>query len=215
MNRSILYGRLADLELSEGQYAQAQEGYSKELAVAERLLKSPRTREYTEVARKSFVARALNSLAWSTFQLGRIEESLAMFDRSAGLYEAVMATDRSAEILGRAAEIQVSMAKVQQRNKAERLAIGHFEQTAVLRREMLNLEPRNMAYRLELSRAIDALGDAQFFLGELADAKRSNDESLALTKALSEPPEQMAIRRSLSLMLYRLATCSTDWRRWN
>ena len=71
MNLSVAHSKLADFAMSNRQYDRAFEGYSRSLAIAERVLRSPRTTEYTETARKGFVARSLDSLGWVTYELGR------------------------------------------------------------------------------------------------------------------------------------------------
>ena len=58
------------------------------------------------------------------------------------------------------------MATLHQHNKAERLALEHFERAASVRRELLSLEPKNQSYKLDLSRILETLGDAHFFLGQ-------------------------------------------------
>ena len=106
------------------------------------------------------------------------------------------------------AEIHVRMATLHQHNKAERLALEHFEEAAAVRRELLSLEPKNQAYKLDLSNILDSLGDAQLFLGQPDRAKKSYDESLALTRELSAPEELLAVKRRLSQMLYKSATAA-------
>ena len=208
MNLAVAYSKLADFEMSNRQYAKAFEGYSRSLAIAERVLRSPRTKEYTETTRKGFVARSLDSLAWVTYQLGKPVEAIELFNRSLALYAEVMASRRDEENLSKVAEIHLRMATLHQHNKAERLALEHFEKAASIRRELLSLEPKNQAYKLDLSKILDSLGDAQFFLGQPDEAKKSYDESLALTRELSAPEELLAVKRTLSLMLYKSATAA-------
>ena len=76
VNLAVAHAKLADFEMSSRQYARAFEGYSRSLAIAERVLRSPRTGEYTESARKGFVARSLGSLGWVTYELGRSAEAV-------------------------------------------------------------------------------------------------------------------------------------------
>ena len=52
------------------------------------------------------------------------------------------------------AEIHYRMATLHQHNKAERLAVEHFEKAASVRRELLSLKPKNQSYRLDLSRIL-------------------------------------------------------------
>jgi serine/threonine protein kinase/tetratricopeptide (TPR) repeat protein len=208
MNLSAAHAKLADFAMSTRQYDRAFEGFSKSLAIAERVLRSPRTKEYTETARKGFVARSLNSLGWVTYQLGKPAEALELLKRSLALYAEVMASRRDEENLSNVAEIHVRMATVHQHNKAERRALEHIEEAAAARRELLSLEPKNQSYKLNLSKTLDSLGDAQFFLGQPDLAKKSYDESLALARELSEPEELLTVRRRLSLMLYKSATAA-------
>ena len=71
MNLEVAHAKLADFEMSTRQYARAFEGYSRSLAIAERVLRSPRTAKYTESTRKGFVARSLSSLGWVTYDAGK------------------------------------------------------------------------------------------------------------------------------------------------
>ena len=187
MNLWMAHAKLADFEMSNQEYARAFQGYSRSLAIAERVLRSPRTNEYTETARKGFVAKSLDELGWVTYQLGKTVEALALFNRSLALYAEVMAARRDEENLFAVAEIHRRMAILHQHNKAERLALEHFEKAAGMRREILGLEPRNQSHKLNLSLILDTLGDAQFFLGQANEAKKTYDESLALTRELSAP----------------------------
>ena len=130
MNLSVAHAKLADFEMSNQEYARAFEGFSRSLAIAERVLRSPRTNEYTETARKGFVARSLDELGWVTYQLGKPAEAIALFNRSLALYAEVMASRRDEENLSAVAEIHRRMATLHQHNKAERLALEHFEKAA-------------------------------------------------------------------------------------
>src|SRR5262249_40025145 len=123
MNLSVAHAKLADFEMSNRQYTRAFEGYSRSLAIAERVLRSPRTREYTETARKGFVARSLDSLGWVTYQLGKSVEAIELFNRSLALYSELIASRRDEEYLSKVAEIHLRMATLHQHNKAERLAL--------------------------------------------------------------------------------------------
>ncbi len=185
MNLSVALANLAEFEMSNRDYARAFQGFSRSLAIAERVLRSPRTNEYTETARKGFVARSLDELGWVTYQLGKPAEAMALFNRSLALYAEVMASRRDEENLTAVAEIHRRMATLHQHNKAERLALEHFEKAAGMRREILGLEPRNQSYKQNLAFILDALGDAHFFLGQPNEAKKTYDESLALTRELS------------------------------
>ena len=133
--------------------------------------------------------------------VGRWESSLA-------LYAEIQASRRDEENLSKVAEIHVRMATVHQRNKEDLPAIEHFEKAADVRREMLSLQPKSQSFKLDLSKVLENLGDAQFFLGRHADAKKSYDESLALSRELSAPEELLAVQRTLSLMLYKAATAA-------
>jgi hypothetical protein len=208
MNLALAHIKLADFEMSKQEYARALEGYSKSLTIAERVLQSPRTKEYTETARKGFVAKSLDSLAWVTYQLGKPVEAIALFNRSLALYAEVLASRRDEESLSKVAEIHVRMAVVHQHNKAERLALEHLEKAAIVQRELVSLEPKNQSYKLTLSKVLDSLGDALFFLGLPDEAKKSYDESLTLTRELSAPEELLTVKRTLSLMLYKSATAA-------
>jgi serine/threonine protein kinase/tetratricopeptide (TPR) repeat protein len=208
MNLSVAHAKLADFETSNRQYAKAFEGYSRALAIAEGVLRSPRTKEYTETARKGFVARSLDSLAWVTYQLGKPVEASELFNRSLALYAELMASRRDQENLSKVAEIHLRLATLHQRTKAERLALEHFEKAAAIQRELLSLEPKNQPYKLDLSKILDSLGDAQFFVGQPELAKKTYDEALALTRELSAPEELLAVKRTLSLMLYKAATAA-------
>jgi serine/threonine protein kinase/tetratricopeptide (TPR) repeat protein len=208
MNLSVAHSKLADFAMANRQYDRAFEGYSKSLAIAERVLRSPRTMEYTETSRKGFVARSLDSLGWVTYQLGKPAEAIELFNRSLALYAEVMASRRDLENLPRVAEIHDRMATLHQHNKAERLALEHVEEAAAVRRELLSLEPKNQSYKLDLSKTLDSLGDAQLFLGQPDLAKKSYDESLALARELSAPEELLAVKRRLSQMLYKSATAA-------
>ena len=208
MNLSVAHSKLADLAMSNRQYDRAFEGYSRSLAIAERVLRSPRTKEYTETARKGFVARALELLGSATYHLGKPAEAIELFNRSLALYAEVMASRRDLENLAKVAQIHVRMANLHQHNKAERLALEHFEEAAAVRRELLGLEPKNQAYKLDLSNILDFVGDAQLFLGRPDLAKKSYDESLALARELSAPEELLAVKRRLSQMLYKSATAA-------
>jgi serine/threonine protein kinase/tetratricopeptide (TPR) repeat protein len=208
MNLSVAHTKLADFEMSNREYARALEGYSKSLAIAEGVLRSPRTNEYTEWTRKAFVAKSLDSLAWATYQLGKPVEAIELFDRSLRLYAEVMASRRDAENLSKIAEIHVRMATLHQHNKAERLALEHLEKAAAVQRELVSLEPKNQSYKLNLSKVLDSLGDARFFLGQPDEAKKWYDESLAVTRELSAPEELLVVKRTLSLMLYKSATAA-------
>jgi tetratricopeptide (TPR) repeat protein len=116
-------------------------------------------------------------------------------------------TSRRDEVsLSKIAEIHVRMAVVYQHTKADGLALEHFEKAAVVQRELVSLEPKNQSYKLNLSKVLDSLGDARFFLGQTDEAKKSYDESLAVTRELSAPEELLVVKRSLSLMLYKSAT---------
>src|SRR5262249_54052890 len=207
-NLAVAHAKLADFEMSNRQYASAFEGHSRSLAIAERVLRTPRTGEYTEASRKGFVARSLGSLAWATYQLGRPAEAIALLNRSLGLDEDVMDSRRDAENLSRIAQNHYRMATLHERNKAGLLALEHFENAASLRRELLSLEPKNQSYKLDLSRVLEALGDAHFFLGQPDQAKKSYDESLALARELSAAEDLLAINRALSLLLYKSATAA-------
>ena len=187
MNLSVAHAKLADFAMANRQYDRAFEGYSKSLAIAERVLRSPRTMEYTETSRKGFVAKSLDELGWVTYQLGKPAEALALFNRSLALYAEVMASRRDLENLPRVAEIHRRMATLHQHNKAERLALEHLEKAASMRREILGLEPRNQSFKQNLSFILDPLGDAHFFLGQPNEAKKTYDEALALTRELSAP----------------------------
>ncbi len=208
MNLSVAHSKLADFAMANRQYDRAFQDYSKSLAIAERVLRSPRTKEYTETSRKGFVARSLDSLGWVTYQLGKPAEAIELFNRSLALYTEIMASRRDLENLPRVAEIHDRMAILHQHNKAERLALEHVEEAAAVRRELLSLEPKNQSYKLDLSRTLDSLGDAQLFLGQPDLAKKSYDESLALARELSEPEELLAVKRRLSQMLYKSATAA-------
>ena len=126
-------------------------------------------------------------LGWVTYQLGKPAEAIELFNRSLALYAEVMASRRDLENLVKVAQIHVRMATLHQHNKAERLALEHFEEAAAVRRELLGLEPKNQSYKLDLSNILDSLGDAQLFLGQPDVAKKSYDESLALARELSAP----------------------------
>jgi tetratricopeptide (TPR) repeat protein len=208
INVAVAHAKLAEFEMSNRQYARAFEGFSKSLAIAERVLRTPRTREYTEASRKGFVARTLGSLAWATYQLGRPAEAIELLNRSLALDEDVMASQRDAENLSRAAQNHYRMAKLHEHNKAGLLALEHFEKAASMRRELLSLEPKNQSYKLDMSRALEALGDAHVFLGQPDLAKKSYDESLALARELSASEDLLALNRALSLMLYKSATAA-------
>jgi serine/threonine protein kinase/tetratricopeptide (TPR) repeat protein len=208
MNLWMAHAKLADFEMSNQEYARAFQGYSRSLAIAERVLRSPRTNEYTETARKGFVAKSLDELGWVTYQLGKTVEALALFNRSLALYAEVMASRRDEENLSAVAEIHRRMAILHQHNQAERLALEHFEKAASMRREILGLEPRNQSHKLNLSLILDTLGDAHFFLGQANEAKKTYDESLVLTRELSAPEELLAIKRRLSQFLYKSATAA-------
>jgi tetratricopeptide (TPR) repeat protein len=119
-----------------------------------------------------------------------------------------MDSHRDGENLARVAQTHYRMATVHHRNKAGRLALEQFEMAASVRRELLGLEPKNQSYKLDLSRALDAVGDAHFFLGQLDLAQKSYDESLALARELSAADDLLAINRALSLMLYKSATAA-------
>ena len=123
MNLAVAHAKLADFEMSNQQYARAFEGYSRSLAIAERVLRAPRTGEYTEAARKGFVARSLGSLGWVTYELGRPAEAIELLNRSLALYAEVMDSRRDAENLSHVAQTHYRMATVHQRNKAGRLAL--------------------------------------------------------------------------------------------
>ena len=187
MNLSVAYAKVADFETLNRQYARAFEGYSRSLAIAERVLRSPRTGEYTEATRKGFVARSLASLGWVTYELGKPAEAIELFNRSLALYAEVMASRRDEEDLASVAQTHFRMATLHQRDKAGRLAVEHFEKAASVRRELLSLEPMNQSYKLDLSRILESLGDAHFFLGQPDEAKKSYDESLALARDRAHP----------------------------
>jgi tetratricopeptide (TPR) repeat protein len=208
MNLAVAHAKLADFEMSNRQVARAFEGYSRSLAIAERVLRTPRTGEYTEAARKGFVASSLGSLGWATYELGRPAEAIELFNRSLALYAEVLDSRRDGENLSHVAQTHYRMATVHQRIKAGRLALEHFEKAASVRRELLSLEPKNQSYKLDLSRVLDALGDAHFFLGQPDEAKKTYDESLALARELSASEDLLAINRALSLMLYKSATAA-------
>jgi tetratricopeptide (TPR) repeat protein len=110
MNLSVAYAKAADFEMSNRQYARASEGYSRSLAIAERVLRSPRTGHYTEASRKGFVARSLSALGWVTFQLGKPAGAIEQFNRSLALYDEVMASRREAEDLASVAQLHYRMA---------------------------------------------------------------------------------------------------------
>ena len=129
MNLAVAHSKLADFEMRNRQYARAFEGYSRSLATAERVLRSPRTKEYTEIARKGFVARSLDSLAWVTYQRGKPVEAIELFNRSLALYAEIMASRRDEENLPKVAEIHLRMATLHQHNKAERLALEAFRES--------------------------------------------------------------------------------------
>ena len=101
MNLSVVYAKVADFEIMNRQYARAFEGHSRSLAIAERVLRSPRTPHYTEAARKGFVAKSLSSLGWVTYELGRPAEAIELLNRSLALYVEVMASRRDEEDLVR------------------------------------------------------------------------------------------------------------------
>jgi serine/threonine protein kinase/tetratricopeptide (TPR) repeat protein len=208
MNLSVVYAKVADFEMLNRQYVRAFEGYSRSLAIAERVLRSPRTGEYTEAARKGFVARSLASLGWVTYELGKPAEAIDLFNRSLTLHAEVMASRRDEENLASVAQIHFRMAALHQHEKAGRLAIEHFEEAASVRRELLSLASKNQSYKLDLSKILDSLGDAYFFLGQPDEAKKSYDESLALARELSAADDLLAINRALSLMLYKSATAA-------
>jgi tetratricopeptide (TPR) repeat protein len=140
--------------------------------------------------------------------LGKPAEAIELLNRSLALYAEVMASRRDEENLSKVAELHDRMATLHQHNKAERLALEHFEEAAAVRRERLSLEPKYQSYKLDLSKTLDSLGDAQFFLGQPDEAKKSYDESFALTRELSAPEELLAVKRRLSLMLYKSATAA-------
>ena len=130
MNLEVAHAKLADFEMSTRQYARAREGYSKSLAIAERVLRSPRTANYTESTRKGFVARSLSSLGWVTYKLGRSAEAIELLKRSLALDAEVMDSRRDEESLSHVAQTHYRMARVHEHNKAGRLALEHFEQAA-------------------------------------------------------------------------------------
>ena len=208
MNLSVAYAKAADFELLNRQYARAFEGHSRSLAIAERVLRSPRTPQYTEAARKGFVAKSLSALGWVTFELGRPAEAIELLNRSLALYGEVMASRRDEEDLVYVAQLHYRMAALHQRDKAGRLAVEQFERAASVRRELLSLKPNNQSYRLDLSRVLETLGDAHYFLGQADEAKKSYDESLALARDLSASDDLLAINRALSQMLYKSATAA-------
>jgi tetratricopeptide (TPR) repeat protein len=208
MNVAIAHAKLADYEMSNQQYARAFEGYSRSLAIAERVLRSPRTGAYTEASRKGFVAKSLGALAWATFKLGRLAEAIELLNRSLALHAEVMDSRHEAEDLSSVAQNHFRLATLHQRNQAGHLALEHFEKAAAVRRELLVLEPKNQAYKLDMSRVLEALGDAHFFLGQYDLAKKSYDESLVLTRDLSASEDRLAIDRALSDMLYKSATAA-------
>ena len=208
MNLSVAFAKAADFETLNRQYEKAFEGHSKSLAIAERVLKSPRTREFTEITRKGFVARSLSSLGWVTYELGKSAEAIEVFNRSMALYAEAMASQRDEENLASVAQLHYRMATVYQRDKAGRLAVEHFEKAASIRREILGLRPKNQSYKLDMVRVLEALGDAHIFLGQFAEAKKSYDESLALAQELSGTDDLLAINRALSLTLYKSATAA-------
>jgi tetratricopeptide (TPR) repeat protein len=208
MNLSVACAKAADFEMSNRQYARAFEGYSRSLAIAERVLRSPRTGEYTEAARKGFVARSLGALGWATYESGKAAEAIELFNRSLALYAEALASRRDEGDLASVAQIHYRMATLHQREKAGRLAVEHFERAADVRRELLGLEPKNQSYKLDLSRVLESLGDAYLFLGQPDEARKSYDESLALARELGASDDLLAINRALSLMLYKSATAA-------
>jgi eukaryotic-like serine/threonine-protein kinase len=208
MNLSVVYAKVADFEIMNRQYARAFEGHSRSLAIAERVLRSPRTPQYTEAARKGFVAKSLSALGWDTYELGRPAEAIELLNRSLALYVEVMASRRDEEDLVYVAQLHYRMAALHQREKAGRLAVEQFERAASVRRELLSLKPNNQSYRLDLSRILETLGDAHYFLGQADEAKKSYDESLALARDLSASDDLLAINRALSQMLYKSATAA-------
>src|SRR5262249_43903595 len=139
----------------------------------------------TEAARKGFVARSLSVLGWATYQLGRPAEAMELFNRSLALYADVMASRREEEDLVSVAQLHYRIAALHQRERAGRLAVEDFEKAAGVRRELLRLEPTNQHYKLDMSNVLEALGDAHLFLGQADEARKSYDESLALTRELS------------------------------
>lgn len=99
MNLAVVYAKVADFEILNRQYARAFEGHSRSLAIAERVLRSPRTPHYTEAVRKGFVAKSLSALGWDTYELGRPAEAIELLNRSLALYAEVMASRRDEEDL--------------------------------------------------------------------------------------------------------------------
>ena len=130
MNLAVAHAKLADFEMSNRQYAKAFDGFSRSLAIAERVLRSPRTGEYTEAARKGFVARSLGSLGWVTYELGRPAEAIELLNRSLALSAEVMESRPDEENLSHLAQTHYRMATLYQRDKAGLLALEHFEKAA-------------------------------------------------------------------------------------
>jgi tetratricopeptide (TPR) repeat protein len=145
-------------------------------------------------------------LGWDTYELGRPAEAIELLNRALAMYVEVIASRRMEVDLVDVAQLHFRMATIHQRDHAGQLAVEQFEKAASARRELLRLKPNNQAYRLDLSRILETLGDEHLFLGQADEAKKSYDESLALVRDLSASDDLLAINRALSQMLYKSAT---------
>lgn len=214
MNLEVACNSAGEFELANFQFGKAAELFSRSLAISRRVVQNPRTNEYTKAQLKGFVARDLHRLGWAMYQLNKqATEAIGMLGDSLNLYEEItsgnkLEKDQETEGLKNAAEVLANLALLQSRQKKDDLAFQNTEKAAAIRRSLLKAEPKNLLYKLELSRILGRLGDAFFFAGKLADARKNYDESLALTRELSTPEELLAIQRAHALNLYKSATAS-------
>ena len=209
MNLSVAHSKLADFAMANRQYDRAFEGFSKSLAIAERVLRSPRTTEYTETARKGFVARSLDELGWVTYQLGKPAEAIELFNRSLALYAEVMASRRDLENLAKVAEIHRSDGDPSSTQQGRTAGARAFRESGrhASRAPRPRAEETSLLSRICRSYWIP-WAMRIFSWDNPIEAKKSYDESLALTRELSTPEELLAVKKRLSQFLYKSATAA-------
>jgi serine/threonine protein kinase len=202
-NLAAAMANIGEFEREYRQWDTSFEWFAKALKIQRDLLADPKTTEYTPEQLKSFVANSLQAQSLARLGANQLKDAKQFALDARQLREAVIAKSTTTEELGRLSSVCNLLSLIETRLDDDTAAAKESSRSVEVRRKMLELEPNNLEFKLELSKQLGRHGDCLLFTDQPDKAKTAYEESIKLADQLARPAELQEIKRQQSGDLYK------------
>ena len=191
---SVADEKVGDVQVTQGDLADALASYQADLAIAERLAKS-------DPGWQRDLSVSYNKVGDVQVAQGKLADAIASYQASLAIAERLAKSDpgnagwqRDLSVsYNKVGDVQVAQGKLAD-------ALASHQASLAIRERLAKSDPGNAGWQRDLSVSYERVGDVQVALGKLADALASHQASLAIAEQLAKSdPGNAGWQRDLSV----------------